>query len=208
MTGYVRAPERREQYLQAAIAVLVADGLDSLTLRRVAAQAGVRLSQLQYIFPTRAELLSAMYAEVLSQSGFGELPPGNNGLAQELRSVLDWYQRDVLTNPAMVELLRSEFVAALGRREPATLSDATIRDALAGGQAGNRIEQVATASTETYKVPVAEVATLWNTLVSGLTMDYLAHGDLERFRRDSEVAVAGVLAAAGVDGFRPRVSGI
>ncbi|MFB6889570.1 TetR/AcrR family transcriptional regulator [Kitasatospora sp. NPDC056327] len=60
--------ERREALLDAAEGVLVAEGGPELTMRAVAAAAGVRLGHLQYYFPTHADLVAAVLDRVLRRS--------------------------------------------------------------------------------------------------------------------------------------------
>ncbi|MER5779553.1 TetR/AcrR family transcriptional regulator [Streptomyces sp. NPDC002039] len=60
--------QRRTALLDAAERVLTSSGGSELTLRAVAEEAGVRLGHLQYYFPTRAALLSALLERVLSSS--------------------------------------------------------------------------------------------------------------------------------------------
>ncbi|MFF7454277.1 TetR family transcriptional regulator [Kitasatospora sp. NPDC008115] len=54
--------------LDAAEGVLVAEGGPELTMRAVAAAAGVRLGHLQYYFPTHADLVAAVLERVLRRS--------------------------------------------------------------------------------------------------------------------------------------------
>ncbi|MER5353497.1 TetR/AcrR family transcriptional regulator [Kitasatospora sp. NPDC002551] len=63
-----KGAERREALLDAAEGVLVAEGGPELTMRAVAAAAGVRLGHLQYYFPTHAELVAAVLERVLRRS--------------------------------------------------------------------------------------------------------------------------------------------
>ncbi|MCY0919009.1 MULTISPECIES: TetR family transcriptional regulator [unclassified Streptomyces] len=60
--------QRRTALLDAAERVLVTSGGSELTLRAVAEEAGVRLGHLQYYFPARAALLSALLDRVLASS--------------------------------------------------------------------------------------------------------------------------------------------
>jgi AcrR family transcriptional regulator len=48
-----------ERVVDSAIAVIARDGLDALSVRRVASQAGVAIGTVQHHFPTRAELVLA-----------------------------------------------------------------------------------------------------------------------------------------------------
>ncbi|MFF2350676.1 TetR/AcrR family transcriptional regulator [Kitasatospora sp. NPDC058115] len=63
-----KGAERREALLDAAEGVLVAEGGPELTMRAVAAAAGVRLGHLQYYFPTHADLVAAVLERVLRRS--------------------------------------------------------------------------------------------------------------------------------------------
>lgn len=48
-----------ERVVDSAIAVIARDGLDALSIRRVASQAGVAIGTVQHHYPTRAELVLA-----------------------------------------------------------------------------------------------------------------------------------------------------
>ncbi|WP_236246132.1 TetR/AcrR family transcriptional regulator [Streptomyces sp. CC210A] len=60
--------QRREALLDAAERVLASSGGSELTLRAVADEAGVRLGHLQYYFPSRSALLTALLDRVLASS--------------------------------------------------------------------------------------------------------------------------------------------
>lgn len=57
--------ERREQLVEAAIAVASRDGMDAATVRAVATEAGVSLGVVHYCFRDKDELLSAMAHEIM-----------------------------------------------------------------------------------------------------------------------------------------------
>ncbi len=59
---------RRASLLDAAEAVLVAQGNREASLRAIAAEAGVRIGHLQHYFPTRADLVKAMLERALDRS--------------------------------------------------------------------------------------------------------------------------------------------
>ncbi|MFD9162686.1 TetR/AcrR family transcriptional regulator [Streptomyces sp. NPDC059558] len=60
--------QRRTALLDAAERVLTGSGGSELTLRAVAEEAGVRLGHLQYYFPARSDLLSALLDRILASS--------------------------------------------------------------------------------------------------------------------------------------------
>jgi AcrR family transcriptional regulator len=53
--------QRAEEILAAARAVLVEEGYASLTTRKVAQRVGIRLSNVQYYYPTKVELVRALF---------------------------------------------------------------------------------------------------------------------------------------------------
>ncbi|GAA1408515.1 hypothetical protein GCM10009639_58320 [Kitasatospora putterlickiae] len=81
-----KGAERRETLLDAAEGLLVAEGGPELTMRAVAAAAGVRLGHLQYYFPTHADLVAAVLERVLRRSAERLAPllaPGAEGPGPE-----------------------------------------------------------------------------------------------------------------------------
>ena len=72
--------ERREQLIEAALAVASRDGIDAATVRAVAAEAGVSLGVVHYCFQDKDELLRAMAhaitAQNLERSTRASFPPG------------------------------------------------------------------------------------------------------------------------------------
>ncbi|MFJ9951674.1 TetR family transcriptional regulator [Kitasatospora sp. NPDC091207] len=63
-----KGEQRRAQLLDTAEELLVTAGGTELSMRAVAAAAGVRLGHLQYYFPTHAALVAAVLERVLSRS--------------------------------------------------------------------------------------------------------------------------------------------
>jgi AcrR family transcriptional regulator len=192
--GYVRADVRREQLLGAARAVLVRDGLDRLTLRAVAAQADVHLGTLQYIFRSRTELVQALSERVLADAQYGRFEVGPAGLATELRRQVDWLVRQLLADPAVLELLRHEYVSAV---RIAAGEKAPEGQPLFPTDHPGLIAEIGRRSGEVYQRPAADLGQLWGVGLTGLFYDYLACGDLGQFRTGAELLVASVVAIAG-----------
>ncbi|MFD1547383.1 TetR/AcrR family transcriptional regulator [Nonomuraea guangzhouensis] len=63
-----KGDDRRQALLQAAERILIDQGNARLSMRSVAAGAGVRLGHLQYYFPSRAALIQAVLARALEHS--------------------------------------------------------------------------------------------------------------------------------------------
>lgn len=64
--GYTKGHETREQILQAALGLLVEQGLRAMSMRRVAGACGMKLGNLTYHFPTREDLIQALLDAVIS----------------------------------------------------------------------------------------------------------------------------------------------
>ncbi|WP_394551041.1 TetR family transcriptional regulator [Agromyces sp. MMS24-JH15] len=86
----------RQQIVTEAIALLDADGLDGVTLRKLAARLGVQQPTLYWYFPNKAALLTAIADAILDQQ-FPDLAPPDPeepwqdwlvGLAERLRRAL------------------------------------------------------------------------------------------------------------------------
>lgn len=77
------ASEGARRLLEAALDMIVAKGADRLTLRGVAAAAGLSLAATTYFFRTRGELVAAAFHELHRQLGAQALQaPGGGGLAR------------------------------------------------------------------------------------------------------------------------------
>jgi len=83
---------RREHVVDEAIALLDADGLDALTMRKLATRLGVQAGALYWHFASKQALLDAMADRFLE--GFGaDLPAGS---WDERLSAAGWRLREVL----------------------------------------------------------------------------------------------------------------
>jgi AcrR family transcriptional regulator len=201
MPGYIRAAERREQLLSAARAVLVREGLDELTLRDVAAEADVRLSTLQYIFASRAELVRALAASVVANAGRKEFATGSAGLAVELHRAVHWYATDFLADQAILELVRFEVLTAARHRSREGASRLPEDWPRMTILIPARLEQICAQADEEYDVSVADLTRLWTPGLIGLIHQLLADADFERFHRDADFLVDHLVTLAAP---RPR----
>lgn len=67
MTRHLAPEDRRLQLAEAALAVAADDGLDAVTVARVAARAGVSVGLVQHHFPTKQELMVQAYGRALER---------------------------------------------------------------------------------------------------------------------------------------------
>lgn len=87
---------RGAHLLDAVLAVVAEEGLTGLSMRAVAARAGVSLAQVQYYFHSRAELVSAAFDHAGGQflTGLVALPPGALSLRRLREIVWLWLPLD------------------------------------------------------------------------------------------------------------------
>ena len=64
--GYSKGHETREQILNAALHLLVEEGYRAMSMRRIAAECGMKLGNLTYHFPSREDLVQALLDAVIS----------------------------------------------------------------------------------------------------------------------------------------------
>ncbi len=64
--GYAKGHDTREMILEAALHLLVEEGYRAMTMRRIAAESGLKLGNLTYHFPSREDLVMALLDAVIS----------------------------------------------------------------------------------------------------------------------------------------------
>jgi AcrR family transcriptional regulator len=116
-----RAQTRREQIVEAAVAIIAEQGLDRLSLSRIEERAGMSRGQLTYYFPTREDILLAVFDRLLllikQRVESGEGPCAIDGTGWErVRQFLTMF---VLRPPTMPEFhaLQYTFLAQMGHRD-------------------------------------------------------------------------------------------
>lgn len=102
-------PERRAQILEATIQVATAGGLEDLTVRRVAAVAGLSHGLVHFHFRTKQDLLSALLDHVLQATAVSEAVPEEAGHAAPLHELLAVMRAEIARLTADRELARLFF---------------------------------------------------------------------------------------------------
>ena len=115
--------ERREQLIEAALAVASRDGIDAATVRAVAAEAGVSLGVVHYCFQDKDELLRAMAHAITSanlERSLGELPAGGRRprVRHRRRHRRPVGRHPRVPRPAAAELRADDVLAAARRAQP------------------------------------------------------------------------------------------
>eukprot|EP00435_Cladocopium_sp_Y103_P078349 s1_g2088.t1 len=94
MTDKKPAHARRAEIIAATRQILTIEGAGALSLRGVASSVGIKLASLQYHFPTRADLVTALVDDMLTQQKaaikhLSENP--RNAPQEKLDAVLRWF---------------------------------------------------------------------------------------------------------------------
>ncbi|KGN31477.1 hypothetical protein N802_03680 [Knoellia sinensis KCTC 19936] len=187
--------ERRQQLVEAAIAVMTRDGVRKATTRAIASEAGTSLSVFHYCFDSKQELLESVVTTIvgktvtLAEESLAQAMPSNGATMDKkerldvVRLAMHAYWDHVTANPE--EHLLTYEVTQFCLRDPEFAHVAQRQYELYAQAYVMVFENVGLTSTW----PVATVARLLAVTFDGLTLDWLV-------RRDSESSVAVLDAVA------------
>ncbi|MGY2127329.1 TetR/AcrR family transcriptional regulator [Blastococcus sp. SYSU DS0617] len=187
--------ERRAALVEAALRVMVRDGLAAGTTRAIVAEAGMSLASFHYAFTGRDELLQALVRRVVGRefaAATADLRAGE-GLAGCLRRAtagyLDHLEREPGQEQLMLELtlhaLRDPSLQSLAREQYRAYTDAASR----------LLERAAELTGRRWDRPVPELARLLVTLVDGATTTWLVDRDTAATRAVLDAAVGSFVAS-------------
>lgn len=188
--AYVKASEREGQIVAAAMRVLSEVGVAGTTLRGVAAEAGIPLGTLHYVFPSKDQLLRAVIATVIDDvvdTVRADLQL-DRGVAHALRQGVTNFWSTLVESDAGLQIMQYE------------LAMYSVRSEGSGGLAQLQYErytalvtefcaQAAQAAGERCAVDFDSLGRLALALVDGLIVQYVTSPDPERARRDLDRAV-------------------
>ena len=122
---YRRGRSTREAIVSAAEEVLVEYGHAQFSVKRVAAHLGISSGNLNYYFPTRAELLEALILHILARYRkrvHALAPPSGAGSPEDFAAVLTWLMEDSL-DPHVARLFRQLWAIAASEKRVAAAMD-------------------------------------------------------------------------------------
>jgi AcrR family transcriptional regulator len=188
---YVESSVRRRQIVAAARTAMETRGVAATSMRDVAATAGVPLGTLQHVFPAKAELLRAVFDDVVEEIASLHDALGaatDDDLGHQVRRGLDAFWTHLVVGRSAAQVMQLDLLASV------------VRDPEAGDAAGlyQRYLTVATGwctrvvdrSGQPSAIPVEQFGRLLVAGLDGLLLQYLADGDDDRARRDLEVLAA------------------
>jgi len=196
---YVEASERTRQSVAAARAVMAREGVANTTVRAVAAEAGAPLGTLQYVFPTKEQLLRAVIEDVVDEIAvvLAESLPTNGGLARSIREGVEAFWATLVTDQVQLQVMQGELLnyslRKAGQEHLAQWQYERYRSVLA-----EWCERAAVAAGETTTVPFDQLARVLLAGLDGLIVQYVCEPDDARAKADLAVVVDMVIAAAKI----------
>ena len=195
--AYVKASEREKQVVAAARRVLDTTAVADLTMRAVAVEAGFPLGTMQYVFPTKDQLLRAVIASVveeISDAGRAEFDP-SKGLAHAIREGTLHYWDTMVETKIGLQLTQYELTMYALRTEGQN-GLARMQYERYWSLITERCKRAAETTGEQSAIDFDTLARMILAIIGGLTLQYVAHPDPERARQDLSRALDMVVAAA------------
>ena len=174
---YLDVDDRRRQLLDAAVDVMVDDGVSALSLRTVAQRAGVAHRVVSYAFGSKAELVSALLqreSELLTRRLWAEplAPlPLAEAVAAALRTFMAELRRDRVRHERLAEL------TAMARASAALAGAARAEAEAIRAEIERLVDAWATARGARPTVPTATLVAVVHAAAEGLAAWWLATGD-------------------------------
>ncbi|MCV7066284.1 TetR/AcrR family transcriptional regulator [Mycolicibacterium farcinogenes] len=195
--AYVKAAERHEQIVAAAIRVLSAVGVPGTTLRAVASEAGIPLGTLHYVFPSKDQMLRAVIAAVIDDvvatvNGSLRL---DQGLAHAMSHGVTTFWDALVEGDVGVQVMQYE-LAMYSARSDESGGLAQLQYDRYTALVTDFCEQAANAAGERCAVDFATMGRLALGMLDGLIIQYIASRDGQRARRDLDRAIEMLVALA------------
>ncbi|GEK23355.1 TetR/AcrR family transcriptional regulator [Cellulomonas xylanilytica] len=175
--------ERREQLIEAALAVASRDGIDAATVRAVAAEAGVSLGVVHYCFQDKDELLRAMAHAITAanlERSLGELPVEKEDPESVIEGIIDalWTGIKESRGP---QLLSYELTTSSLRHSE--LNQVAIEQYRGQWAAAEQVLNLVERSAHVgWSVPRGTLARTIVAVVDGFSLAWLVDGDSEAAR--------------------------
>lgn len=186
--AYVSAADRKEQLIEATIAVLRSAGADAVTTRAIAAEADAPLASIHYTFGSLDDLVVAAFERLIDELS-ARITDGLDVSAGYGRCIVDVMDR-------VAALLDDERYGVLlhdlnptGNRRLQALEDRYYR------LAHDLIDAVATARRREPALPRAQLARLIMAAIDGVVLQFVASGDIRTAQADL-TAFGKILATA------------
>lgn len=197
--AYVKATVRSGQLVEAARRVLARDGVQGTTMRGVAAEAGVPLGTLSYVFGSKEQLLKAVIEDVTEEIAelLRDLAETDKGLEQAIRAGLDSFWTRLVVDERWLQVMQYELVM-YSLRTPGLEDLARWQTERYCRIVAAWCQQAANNAGELCAVPFDALARVLVANVDGLILQYVADPDVARSRHDLAIVTEMLVDLAGV----------
>lgn len=201
---YVESAVRSRQIVAAARVVITRDGVVGTTVRAVAQEAAIPLGTLQYVFPTKQQLLRAVIedlVEELASNLMSSVPRGDELESAIGQGIRTFWNELVVGDAERVQLAQYELTTyalrTAGLEDLARWQYERYTDVVAGW-----LQRAAPRVGEENSFDSRQLARLVVAGVDGLIMQYVVNPDPDRGREDIEAMIAMIIDRADV---RPAI---
>lgn len=169
--------ERRQQLIDAGVAVMSEEGVAAVTTRAVTARAGLPHGSFHYCFESKSDLFGALLEQELHRSLATVFAPPVERLAPVARLVAGLQARlDQVAERPSYFLALSELIA-LSQRDPALGDLARWEHGEALRAVTRNVEEWSAADALSWSAPTARIAALLISLADGITSSWLLDRD-------------------------------
>lgn len=192
---HVEASVRRAQLIQAARSALARDGVAKTSLRAVAAEAGVPLGTMQYIFPSKERLLRAVIEDVVDEIADVMKASANadHGLEHAIRTGLTSFWNQLVNNHQGLQVMQYELTTyALrtpGQEELARWQYERYADVTAVW-----CQRAANRAGETCRIPFGQLARIIVAGMDGLILQYVCDPYQDRANKNLQLLIESIVA--------------
>lgn len=185
---YVKVDVRRSQIVQSARTVMMRAGVGGLTMRGVAAEAGIALGTLHYAFPSKELLLKSVIEDVADEIAvvLHQSIDLDGGLEASISTGIRNFWSALVMSETNLQLMQYE-LSIYAMRTPGLQQIAKDQYEKYCDVVAQWCQSAADAAGESYPIDFAELARMIVAGVDGLILQYLSSANIERTTADVEI---------------------
>ena len=197
--AHVEASVRRRQLVAAARTALSRDGVAGTSLRAVAAEAGVPLGTMQYVFPSKELLLRAVIEDVVNEIAevLGDAADLDKGLEHAIRRALDGFWSRLVAGHEDLQVMQYE-LTTYALRAAGQESLARWQYERYGAVVAAWCQQAAQNAGESCAVPFARLGRVVVASLDGLILQHVCDPNEARSREDLAAVTEMIVSLAGI----------
>lgn len=194
---YVEASVRSRQLVEAARRVLIRDGVGRLTMRAVAAEAGVLLGTVTYVFPSKEMLLRAVIEDVTAEIAevLRSSVDTGRGLEHAIRHGLEYFWATLVEDQEGLQVIQYE-LTIYALRTAGLESLARWQYERYARIVAAWCQEAASNAGETCAVPFDTLGRVLVAGMDGLILQFVCDPDVTRAREDLQAVTEMLISLA------------